>query len=177
MKFFVAVCFALASLSCACAAGKWTPGYCKHPAKTGLCKARIPKWAYEQKTGLCKFFIYGGCGGNKNQFDSEKECLKVCNPRSRPQLTCSVLPSTRSCRIPGWRWRFNEKKGVCVMFLDFSCGKNPNSFSSCTKCMRTCRNFDGRNYCKLPQNPELGTTFYEARRSKQQSCHGCMQMT
>ncbi|XP_077521930.1 isoinhibitor K-like isoform X2 [Amblyomma americanum] len=77
MNFVSAICVLLAA-SCICAAGKSTPGYCKRPAETGPCRARIPKWGYEQKSGLCKYFIYGGCGGNKNRFDSEKDCLGTC---------------------------------------------------------------------------------------------------
>ena len=31
--------------------------------------------------GICKPFNYAGCGGNRNKFNSKRECKKVCRPR------------------------------------------------------------------------------------------------
>ncbi|XP_077521929.1 BPTI/Kunitz domain-containing protein-like isoform X1 [Amblyomma americanum] len=155
MNFVSAICVLLAA-SCICAAGKSTPGYCKRPAETGPCRARIPKWGYEQKSGLCKYFIYGGCGGNKNRFDSEKDCLGTCFPRSNPQLTCSGPRSRKTCTKPTLRWRFDEEEGVCVRFWDGGCRGIRNSFASCQKCMGTCTNFDAVKYCKLVRNTMTG---------------------
>ncbi|RWS26974.1 uncharacterized protein B4U80_08391 [Leptotrombidium deliense] len=43
------------------------------------CKAYIPSWSYNEKTDLCEFFIYGGCGGNENRFASPDVCIEICN--------------------------------------------------------------------------------------------------
>ncbi|GCC24844.1 hypothetical protein chiPu_0003246 [Chiloscyllium punctatum] len=44
----------------------------------GNCHNYSIKWFYSNKEKDCRRFWYGGCGGNKNQFDTRKECRKVC---------------------------------------------------------------------------------------------------
>uniref|UniRef100_A0A8C4YYE7 Amyloid-beta A4 protein n=1 Tax=Gadus morhua TaxID=8049 RepID=A0A8C4YYE7_GADMO len=57
---------------------------CLASAETGPCRAMLPRWYFDREEGRCAQFIYGGCGGNRNNFDSEEYCLSVCN---------SVLPT------------------------------------------------------------------------------------
>jgi hypothetical protein len=52
--------------------------FCKLPAVGGDCRASIPRFFYNPKSGKCEQFTYGGCGGNANNFLSEDECLKTC---------------------------------------------------------------------------------------------------
>ncbi|KAK1876586.1 Amyloid-beta A4 protein [Dissostichus eleginoides] len=57
--------------------------------ETGPCRAMLPRWFFDPQEGRCAQFIYGGCGGNRNNFDSEEYCLSVCSseehdlPRSK----------------------------------------------------------------------------------------------
>lgn len=46
------------------------------------------KWYYDPKTKSCARFWYGGCGGNENRFDTQKECDKFCVPGKK--------------HMPGW---------------------------------------------------------------------------
>lgn len=45
---------------------------------TGPCRAAIPKWGYDPRSRGCVEFIYGGCCGNPNRFDTKEECELVC---------------------------------------------------------------------------------------------------
>ncbi|KAH0619363.1 hypothetical protein JD844_019408 [Phrynosoma platyrhinos] len=51
---------------------------CRLPPITGPCKARMPKLYYNWKSKRCEEFIYGGCFGNLNRFDTKKECQRAC---------------------------------------------------------------------------------------------------
>ncbi|XP_019716928.1 kunitz-type protease inhibitor 2 isoform X5 [Hippocampus comes] len=52
---------------------------CLSSPDPGPCRAAFPKFYYDPATGSCQSFIYGGCGGNKNQFSSAEECQTRCS--------------------------------------------------------------------------------------------------
>ncbi|XP_045151535.1 amyloid beta precursor like protein 2 isoform X2 [Echinops telfairi] len=51
---------------------------CSQEAMTGPCRAVMPRWYFDLSKGKCVRFIYGGCGGNRNNFESEDYCMAVC---------------------------------------------------------------------------------------------------
>jgi len=51
---------------------------CKLPQETGPCRAAFQKFHFDSESGTCKEFIYGGCDGNENRFDSNEDCLRAC---------------------------------------------------------------------------------------------------
>ncbi|XP_034666892.1 male accessory gland serine protease inhibitor [Drosophila subobscura] len=42
------------------------------------CMAFMPAWTYDADKNICTEFIYGGCGGNANQFSTQGKCEKAC---------------------------------------------------------------------------------------------------
>ncbi|XP_049650585.1 kunitz-type protease inhibitor 2 [Accipiter gentilis] len=63
--------------------------YCTVPRVTGPCRASFLRWYYSPANQTCRQFIYGGCRGNKNNYQHEEECLKRCSPK----------PDTTSCSL------------------------------------------------------------------------------
>ena len=62
----------------------YKPKRCSLPKMSGSCEALNPMWYHNNKEGSCERFNYGGCGGNKNSFDTREECEKICKvKRSR----------------------------------------------------------------------------------------------
>uniref|UniRef100_A0A673MZJ1 Amyloid-like protein 2 n=1 Tax=Sinocyclocheilus rhinocerous TaxID=307959 RepID=A0A673MZJ1_9TELE len=60
-------------------------------AETGPCRASKPRWHFDMQQRKCVRFIYGGCAGNRNNFDSEEYCMAVCKPvPPTPQPTDDV---------------------------------------------------------------------------------------
>nr|C0HLB2.1 RecName: Full=Kunitz-type serine protease inhibitor PPTI; AltName: Full=Pseudocerastes persicus trypsin inhibitor; Short=PPTI [Pseudocerastes persicus] len=54
------------------------PKFCYLPDDPGVCKAHIPRFYYNPASNKCKEFIYGGCGGNANNFETRAECRHTC---------------------------------------------------------------------------------------------------
>ena len=54
------------------------PSVCLLPPDTGLCKALIPRYYFDSRSGRCQTFNYGGCGGNMNNFEDKKSCEEKC---------------------------------------------------------------------------------------------------
>uniref|UniRef100_A0A673Y459 Amyloid-beta A4 protein n=1 Tax=Salmo trutta TaxID=8032 RepID=A0A673Y459_SALTR len=52
---------------------------CWSNAETGPCRAMLARWYFDHEEGRCAQFIYGGCGGNRNNFESEEYCLSICS--------------------------------------------------------------------------------------------------
>ena len=45
--------------------------------ETGPCRASFRRFFYNSTTDQCELFIYGGCGGNDNRFDTRSECISA----------------------------------------------------------------------------------------------------
>jgi hypothetical protein len=152
---------------------------CFEPKRIGPCKASIPKYYFNQATSQCERFLYGGCDGSNNRFNSlndcEQKCSKYVNPRGDvvsvrgvnnevdPDTICE-LPHTEgpSCKAYVPRWTYNSSEGKCVQFIYKGCGATKNNFHDKNTCENICRNYkkvgssssaglkNEVNACKLP---------------------------
>ncbi|CAO2577775.1 WAP four-disulfide core domain protein 6A [Lemmus lemmus] len=56
---------------------------CSLPPDAGPCLAYLPRWWYNKETEVCTQFIYGGCQGNPNNFQTEHICRVVCKKKCK----------------------------------------------------------------------------------------------
>jgi hypothetical protein len=57
------------------------PSLCSLPAKTGPCEAYFERFFHNAETGFCESFVYGGCEGNENNFETFEECQAACGSK------------------------------------------------------------------------------------------------
>uniref|UniRef100_A0A2K6FC38 Eppin n=1 Tax=Propithecus coquereli TaxID=379532 RepID=A0A2K6FC38_PROCO len=57
---------------------------CAMPKDSGLCMAYFPRWWYSKENNTCSIFIYGGCHGNNNNFQTKAICLSACQKKNFP---------------------------------------------------------------------------------------------
>ncbi|RLW11374.1 hypothetical protein DV515_00001704 [Chloebia gouldiae] len=51
---------------------------CDLAQDSGECQNYVLKWYYDKEQKSCGQFWYGGCGGNKNRFETQEECGFLC---------------------------------------------------------------------------------------------------
>ncbi|XP_039457387.1 collagen alpha-1(VII) chain isoform X3 [Oreochromis aureus] len=56
---------------------------CLEPMSEGACSDYSLVWYFHARSGECRPFVYGGCGGNQNRFSSRHECERWCETESR----------------------------------------------------------------------------------------------
>ncbi|KAG8433139.1 hypothetical protein GDO86_017432 [Hymenochirus boettgeri] len=67
------------------------PDPCTLPTVRGPCKVPEWRWAYSTLMRQCFAFIYGGCQGNLNNFESRQACEDRCpQPRIRQCQGCHI---------------------------------------------------------------------------------------
>ncbi|KRX86804.1 Mitochondrial inner membrane protein OXA1L, partial [Trichinella pseudospiralis] len=57
----------------------------------GLCKDVQLRWYFNKKKGTCESFIYSGCGGNGNNFQTEEQCQNQCLNTSEKVNACRLM--------------------------------------------------------------------------------------
>ncbi|CAM1316517.1 Uncharacterised protein g6758 [Pycnogonum litorale] len=111
---------------------------CRLPADGGRCRARIDLYYYDVSGGECKTFIYGGCEGNANSFNTLNECQIKCD-------ICKLPKDGGHCRASNDRYYYDVSEGECKKFIYGGCGGNANRFRKMRTCQKKCT-----NVCHLP---------------------------
>ena len=63
----------------------------------GGCGNYEPVWYFEPVTGVCRRFLYGGCGGNANRFETAEACWERCG--DSPHLSSTLTPRPTSSDV------------------------------------------------------------------------------
>ena len=154
---------------------------CELKAEPGMCRASMDRFFYNPKTDACEKFVYGGCGGNKNNFVSEAKCLKRCqnssissnSSHSVPRIAtllaasdvntsvaetwketkrCMIEKDAGPCKQELTRYFFNRETKQCEMFLYGGCLGNKNNFETLEACNNECSAAIGENDVEPDQN-------------------------
>ncbi|XP_014483315.1 PREDICTED: spondin-1 [Dinoponera quadriceps] len=88
---------------------------CSEPMEKGNCNSNILRSYFEKKEGRCRFFVYTGCGGNRNNFPTEQDCNSVCGDYQKKadfrniQASSLIMEPSENvkvdCQVTEWsRW-------------------------------------------------------------------------
>ncbi|KAM8716288.1 hypothetical protein ACLKA7_003212 [Drosophila subpalustris] len=69
------------------------PEQCHQPKETGRCFALFYRYAYNLDSQACEEFVYGGCAGNSNNFDTKEQCEQICLGKSAPSTATAPTES------------------------------------------------------------------------------------
>lgn len=53
--------------------------HCTDPPEMGPCRAHFTRWYYDPLNKKCHHFIFGGCDGNENNFETTDKCMSNCS--------------------------------------------------------------------------------------------------
>ncbi|XP_012634926.1 tissue factor pathway inhibitor isoform X2 [Microcebus murinus] len=127
--------------------------FCALKADDGPCKAMMKRFFFNIFTQQCEEFVYGGCEGNQNRFDSLEECKKICVRDYGKKFTkttfreaeysekpdfCFLEEDPGICRGYITRYFYNNQSKQCERFKYGGCLGNQNNFESLEECKNTC---------------------------------------
>lgn len=98
---------------------------CSQPRDPGPCKAFVRSWYYDTTNQTCQEFLYGGCEGNGNVFQTQDMCVGRCmntttNSTAAPPCSCPPEEGTPVCGEDGITYESDcmaQCKNVAVAML------------------------------------------------------------
>ena len=118
-------------------------------------------YGYDPEQQQCVQFIYTGCQGNDNRFDTYEECMDTCYSRNPlPQTTaatttggsiteapssCMLPMETGPCRASYIMYGYDPARQDCRRFGWGGCEGNSNRFRTYDECRQTCSGVQPRD--------------------------------
>jgi hypothetical protein len=133
-------------------------GKCSAKADSGLCRGYFPRFWFNPEKRECEEFVYGGCGGNENNYESIDDCRKSCGVvEIRAAENCTLKPDSGTCEALMKRFFFNVTSQKCEEFVYGGCGGNGNNYMTVDECKSSCVSTATPKKC-APQ-PDPGNCF------------------
>ncbi len=144
---------------------------CSLEKQTGSCRGYFERYFYNDATGHCELFIYGGCEGNQNNFQTKEQCENKCkssvleiitlapaafieekspNKSFNPQ-SCGLKKDSGPCLAYFESYFFNADTQKCEQFIYGGCKGNENRFQTIEECESSCKNTIGLNPIQVNQ--------------------------
>uniref|UniRef100_A0A803TZK5 BPTI/Kunitz inhibitor domain-containing protein n=1 Tax=Anolis carolinensis TaxID=28377 RepID=A0A803TZK5_ANOCA len=143
---------------CGGSTGKPLPTICSLPPMKGSCENRLTRFYYNHQHKRCEKFVYGGCLGNGNKFQTLESCEKMCKANAEFQLfflnniilflqshQC-LPPSKGPCTNRLTRYYYNHNHKQCETFIYGGCLGNGNKFQTLESCENWCKVSKGKQY-------------------------------
>ncbi|WKY14428.1 hypothetical protein Q1695_000179 [Nippostrongylus brasiliensis] len=119
---------------------------CDQPVQVGTGSDDLPRWFFDKKQNRCAPFMYGGIGGNENNFISRNTCTEEC-PVYRSYCPHGIPLVEGEHVIPCGIDRGCPDGFICHMSTDFNvsvCCQDPVDFCSAPRDPGPCTNYETR---------------------------------
>lgn len=96
---------------------------CSLKKDIGPCLAYLEMYFFNVDTAKCERFVYGGCMGNENRFQTLKECESSCAHRyaQATSQVCQLPKRMGTCRGHIERYFYNDTVKECQKFVYSGC--------------------------------------------------------
>ncbi|KAH7730490.1 thrombospondin [Aphelenchoides avenae] len=118
--------------------------HCRLPAESSVaCQDYRDRYYFDSYSGKCHVFIYSGCGGNPNNYETREECERSCGHLAADQSAkapevCNQRLDEGRCEGNFDSWYYEIATGTCQPFKYTGCGGNQNRFHSKAQCEDLC---------------------------------------
>ncbi|XGW03811.1 hypothetical protein V3C99_015174 [Haemonchus contortus] len=101
---------------------------CSLPKERGPCDKYELRFYYNAELKECKYFFWGGCQGNKNNFEKVEDCEATCGiAKAKDSIPTTPAPSTQNQRLP-----FRTTQGIRITPGNFSKNEDGSIVESST---------------------------------------------
>ncbi|GIY82051.1 tissue factor pathway inhibitor [Caerostris extrusa] len=114
-----------------------TEDVCSLDPDIGGCSAYSQRYFFNRFTGQCHEFVFAGCLGNNNNFETIEECQEHCQGFELDK-SCDKTKDKGPCEGYIWRYFYDNDLGECRSFVYGGCRGNTNNFSTKEQCAETC---------------------------------------
>ncbi|KAF6086995.1 tissue factor pathway inhibitor 2 [Phyllostomus discolor] len=128
---------------------------CLLPPEVGPCRALVPSFYYSRYTQTCRQFMYGGCEGNANNFETKEACEEACWKIEKVPKICRLDVSDGQCEQPRGDYFFNLSSMACEKFVSGGCHRSGNQFPDEATCRDFCTPRKRPSYCYSPKDEGL----------------------
>ncbi|XP_055974549.1 tissue factor pathway inhibitor 2-like [Sorex fumeus] len=144
---------------------------CLLPQDEGPCRALIPSYYYDRNTQNCSLFMYGGCEGNANNFETFEECTEACWKIEIVPKVCRLDVNEARCGESTNGYFFNLSSMRCEKYRSSGCQSNGNQFPDEATCLDFCLPKRRPSFCYSPKDGGLCsanvTRYYFNARNKE----------
>ncbi|KAK3587741.1 hypothetical protein CHS0354_042696 [Potamilus streckersoni] len=110
---------------------------CLYPPDRRQCGSNIRMYYFDEASGRCKYFFWGGClWGSMNRFSTLQECNRQC--------ACHLAfneggGNGPKCEMEVIKYFYNKNTELCQQFTYMGCGGNGNNFATNGECLSNCK--------------------------------------
>merc|ERR1719158_894091 len=131
---------------------------CEQDKAPGKCRGFQKKYFHNKNAKKCQEFVYTGCQGNENNYDSLDECEATCGVVTDVALKAGKDPKCNEpvlvgkCRSRLEKYYYDQNTGLCKTFYYSGCRGGSNMFDSISECVQTCVQPEQLKRASLPQD-------------------------